>query len=454
MNLPNYFLADLPPEASLQPTLLTEACRAIKHNRERYLLSRSTHSVVLLLSTVARNWLQPEDSFRKLALELGPRALGFSSPTLASGLDKFFKQVTPERLQALIEQDLGHPNRLEHLARSAPEERTNRAALTLAPELLAHITAGNIPVPALQSIVRGLLLRSAQFVKCATGKSLLPRLFAHSLYDADHKVGACLELAEWPGGNAQLEAALFAEADCVTVTGSDETLAAIGQRLPRGTRLVGYGNRVSFGYIAAEVLSGFNAKKVAGRAAADIAAWDQLGCLSPHVIYVQDGGVISAGKFAELLADALAEHENMEPRGDIPVEISAAIASRRAIYEVRAADSPDTLLWSSRGSTAWTVVYESNPRFQLSCLHRFIYVKTVKDLTEALQGADSFRNKVSTVGLAVPEHLAENLALELARWGATRICPLGQMQNPPLGWRHDGRPALGELVRWADWETE
>jgi hypothetical protein len=26
------------------------------------------------------------------------------------------------------------------------------------------------------------------------------------------------------------------------------------------------------------------------------------------------------------------------------------------------------------------------------------------------------------------------------------------MQNPPMGWRHDGRPTLGDLVTWTDWE--
>jgi len=27
------------------------------------------------------------------------------------------------------------------------------------------------------------------------------------------------------------------------------------------------------------------------------------------------------------------------------------------------------------------------------------------------------------------------------------------MQNPPLTWRHDGRPALADLVTWADFEA-
>jgi hypothetical protein len=88
----------------------------------------------------------------------------------------------------------------------------------------------------------------------------------------------------------------------------------------------------------------------------------------------------------------------------------------------------------------------------MSCLNRFVYVKAVADLTTALRGADDIRGKVSTVGIAVPEEKNQEIATQLARWGVTRVCPLGQMQNPPLTWRHDGRPALGDLVTWTDWE--
>jgi glycosyltransferase involved in cell wall biosynthesis len=98
------------------------------------------------------------------------------------------------------------------------------------------------------------------------------------------------------------------------------------------------------------------------------------------------------------------------------------------------------------------VVYEADPRFQFSCLNRFIYVKGVKDLAEALQNAESVRGQVSTVGVAAPEDKAQSLTTELARWGVSRVCPLGRMQEPPLTWRHDGRPALGDLVTWTDWE--
>ncbi len=453
MNLPNYFLADLAESASFSPGMITEACQTLKRNRERYLAHRSTASLVHVLSSLASSWLDETYAFRRLALEQGPALTGFSQATLKNGLTSFFRGLTVEAFNALLEQDLGHPERLDRLCATESERKIGRSALATSPELLVHIAAGTLPNPTLLSMVLGLLVRSAQFVKCATGTSFLPRLFAHSLYEVEPKLGACLEIAEWRGGTAEVEAALFDNVDCVTATGSDETLAAIRTRLPAKTRLVGYGHRVSFGYITRDVLAGVQARNVAKRATVDVANWNQLGCLSPHVLYLQHGSVLSPEQFAEMLADELEQFEIAEPRGNLPVPAAAAINSRRSLYEVRAAHSPETRLWCSKASTAWTVVYEADPRFQTSCLNRFVYIKGVKDLTEALQTADSVRGKVSTVGLAAPESAVRELVAELARWGVTRVCPLGQMQQPPLMWRHDGRAPLAELITWTDWET-
>lgn len=452
MNLPNYFLADLPPEAAPGQAMIAEACQTLKRNRQLYLAHRSTQSLVETLAGLAKSWLDPEFAFRKLVLEEGPKATGFSRATLTTGLEIFFKRLTPEAFEELLVQDLGHIRRLDHFAATAQEQKQARASVVVAPELLVHFAAGTLPNPTWMSMILGVLTRSAQFVKCASGGGFLPRLFAHSLYHIDPKLGACLEVAEWRGGNDSLEQALFAEANCVTATGTDETLVEIRRRIPANVRFLGHGFRVSFAYIAHEALSGHQVGKVAERAAQDIAAWNQLGCLSPHVIYIQAGGTVAGDKFAGLLAEMLGERERSEPRGELTPETAALIASRRSIYELRAAGSTDTLLWSSKDSTAWTVVYETDPRFQISCLNRFVYVKEVKDLTEALQSADPVRGKVSTVGLAATDRDTQELALELARWGAGRICPLGQMQDPPLCWRHDGRPALGEVVSWSDWE--
>jgi hypothetical protein len=452
MNLPGSFIADLPPEATLTPEMVIEACRTLRRNREQHLARLSTESIVRVLAEAGSNWLQPDYPFRQMALKDGPAQTGFSRQTIVQGLDAFFEELTAERLHALIVQEFGHAQRLDALVATPTEQKAQLAAMATGPELLLHIGGGVLPNPVWTSIIFGLLLRCAQFVKCVGGAAFLPRLFAHSLYDVNPKLASCLELAEWRGGREDIESALFGQVDCVTVTGNDETLAHVRARVPVGIRFIGYGHRVSFGFVAREALSDSAVKETVAAASDDVVAWNQLGCLSPHVIYIEDGGRVGPERFAEMLAEELGQREKTEPRGELDMKEAAAIASRRGFYEVRAGFSADTRMWCSPDSTAWTVVFEADPRFQPSCLNRFVFVKPVKDLGEVLVSADAFRGKVSTVGLASPEHRAQELAEQFGRWGVTRVCPLGRMQRPPLTWRHDGRSPLGELVNWTNWE--
>ncbi|MGV3773810.1 MAG: acyl-CoA reductase [Verrucomicrobiales bacterium] len=452
MELPNYFLADLPPEATLSEAMLDEACQTLKRNRDRYLLPRTLDNLIHVISTAAREWLNPDFHIRKLALEFGPSETGFSLPVLEEGIDKLFSQITRESLEALILQDICHIRRFEEVVADEHESKWDRASMVRGPLFMVQITGGCLPNPSIASIILGLLAKAPQFIKCASGTSLLPRLFAHSIYLVDSKLASCIEVAEWKGGNEKFEDVLYSHADCVTATGSDETLTAIRKKLPAHVRFLGYGHKVSLELVTRENLSRLTASKVAAAAAEDIAAWDQLGCLSPHVIYVETGGAIGGAEFAELLAKQLAKVEKEKPRGPVDMDTSAAISTRRMFYEVRAAASKETRVWSSEGNTAWTVIFEADPDYQPSPLHRFVFVKPVSDLHQMLNAIAPLHGKVSTIGISATPSRLHEVANQLGHWGVTRICKLGDMQNPPLSWRHDGRPALADLLTWTDLE--
>jgi len=454
MELPDYFLADLPDGSTLTPTLIFDACTTLKRNRERFLLTRSTDSIIQRLAAIAKDWLDSDFVIRKAVLQNGPAITGFSKETLASGLIAFFSQITKPSLDSLLAQDIGSPRRLDEIVSDQNQPPTSRSSVVHGPELIAHFTGGVLPNPVLTSMILGLLTKSSQFFKCATGTSFIPRMFAHSLYMADPKLASCLEVAEWKGGTDALEAELCREATCVTVTGSDEAIDAIRKKVTVKKRFLGYGHKLSFGYVAREMLTRINLTAIISSAADDLVAWNQLGCLSPHIIYVESGGVLPAHEFAELLAKELSEREHVEPRGAVSDDVAAAIARRRMFYEVRTAAAAQTKLWQSEGSTAWTVVYEDDPQWQTSCLNRFAYIKSVASLSQTLQAITPIQSHLSTVGLAAPANRTREIALEFSRFGATRICRLGQMQNPPLAWRHDGRPALGDLLTWTDFELE
>jgi hypothetical protein len=236
------------------------------------------------------------------------------------------------------------------------------------------------------------------------------------------------------------------------LTGADETLSSVRQQLPGRVRFLGYGHKLSFGVVARESLARLGLGKVVSGVADDVVAWNQLGCLSPHAVYVETGGAISSMDFAALLAQELEKREAREPRGAVPAETAAAISTRRMFYEVRASSAETTRIWSSAGSTAWTVVHEADPQFQLSCLNRFVYIKPVAEAEQVIPVIASLPGKISTVGLAAPIHRAQEIATRLAAAGVSRVCRLGRMQDPPLSWRHDGRPSLGDLVTWTDFE--
>jgi hypothetical protein len=444
----DYFLADK-PGAELTATLVTEACQALRHNRDDYLAQVGNEPVIAKLTEVASLWRSPDYELRKIALAASLEETGFPREVLAAGLDACFADWTQEKFFMMLAQELGDPTRLQSFA-----SQPNRTlSMVHGPQLTAHIAPGNLPVPVFQSIAFGLLLRSAQFIKCASGKSLLPRLFGHSLHSVEPGLAASLEIAEWKGGNKALESALFAEADCVVASGSDGTLSAIRQQLPLAKRLVGYGHRVSFGYVEKLANEVMGTRAILSRTADDVIAWNQQGCLSPHVIYVEQFGSLKPERFAEMLAEELEARNDAMPRGPIHTNEAAAISTARRFYKIRSTNNVGTLLWESEESTNWTVVYEDEKQFQTSPLNRFIFIKPIEHLEEALHVLEPVRESMSTVGLAASEARMRELAVPLARWGMPRICPLGQMQRPPLAWRHDGRPPLGELIRWSDLET-
>ena len=154
-----------------------------------------------------------------------------------------------------------------------------------------------------------------------------------------------------------------------------------------------------------------------------------------------------------MLAGELEARNETMPRGPISIREAAAISTARRFYKIRAANNAGAALWESEDSTDWTVVHEDERQFQTSPLNRFIFVKPIEHIDEALHVLEPIREFVSTVGIAASEARMRDLALPLAEWGVPRICALSQMQRPPLAWRHDGRPPLGELIRWTDLET-
>ena len=332
--------------------------------------------------------------------------------------------VTANDLIDVVRLELGHAEILDGFR---PYAGGFSRAVPIDPVL--HVISGNTPHAGLQSLIRGLLVGARNFVKLPSG----------GLPEVEEFVGLLPpSLRETVVTSTDLPEGWLQESKAWIVFGSDQTISHFQRRLPSGIVFEAHAHRISLGIVFDDARG-----DSAPLAAADVARFNQKGCLSPHDFYV----ATEAKGYAARLAKALAQHELKNPRGTITPLEAAEIADTRANYRFRSANDSRVAIWESKNSTAWTVIYEEDTWFASSCLNRVVFVKPLPPhLQSALGPASSW---VAAVGIWPATHEYAERAAVLQ---PSRICPLGYMQNPPFSWHQEGRQTLAPLVRWVDFE--
>ena len=399
---------------------IQEAIDRTRKARER-VEHRSTDPVIHALTRTARSWLEPASVWRKRAVEQAPATTGFSKEMVSEVVDLTFEAIAEGALRELLD---SHVN------------------TTPNPRLIVHFLAGNVPPPGIASICYGLLLKSANLVKVSNRDPVFPALFVESLREVDPELAECVAILDWRRDEIGLTRAALTMADTVVAYGDDETIASLRQMCQPNTRFLGYGHKLSFAVIAKEALTKESLPQLAEAAAFDSSVYDQQGCLSPHAFYVEEGAQISPREFAEALAGAMAAYQTRVPRGKLSVEEAVQIAKLRGAYEFRSTSDRTVAIWTSKDANAWLVIYEEDPMFTPSCLNRVVFVKPIKELESIPQLMQRFAANLSTVGLAPMNERTTAFAGELTKIGVNRICPIGQMQRPPLSWHQVWRPSV------------
>jgi len=310
--------------------------------------------------------------------------------------------------------------------------------------LIAHVLAGNIPGLAAAPVLLSLAIKSAVLVKCAAGDTVTPPLVAQSIGAADAELGECVVVADWRGGDHAVDSLAFASADLVVAAGSDAAIAAIAAQV--SGPFIGHGHKISFAVIDRESLGdGPAVQTLAHRLAYDVSLWDQQGCLSPQLCYVESGGRVAPRHFAELLADELGQWARELPGRRLSFEERAAVQRFRQEAEWQPGGGG---LLASADSADWTISIEPDALFVPTCLNRCIRLKVIDDLSALPAALAPHLRHLEAAGVGLAGARAEALAECLTTCGVHRICALGTMQLPDLSWRPDGRARVAEWVEW------
>lgn len=315
------------------------------------------------LTRVGRRLADPQDPLHRQVLAALPAYTGYSQPMIQFALRAMELMALDQLPQALnltfdrrgVEswQPLGdlpgcwrfYPARQGwwDLRRLAGDRAGPLFAPVSAPGLVIGYGAGNVPGTALLIAFLGLATAlvgdspPAIVVKNSRQEPIFAALVLAALEAEDPEVVSSSAVLIWDYEDADLQRRLLAQAGLVVAAASDATIAQIQAALAGATaerrsgqpRLHAHGHKVSFSAVGREVLrreavlDGFGApllEVVAHLAALDSVFWDQNGCLSSRIHFVELGGQECYGldDYAAALTGQLRRLAEALPRGAWP----------------------------------------------------------------------------------------------------------------------------------------
>lgn len=430
----------------LTPAQLQTVASHVRTVAQEQLATMSVMEIVNAIDRCVARMLDADHPARQEMETMLPVVSGFDPEITRLGMNACLKAFRRPQLLRFLAEDFGDPGILDEF-RPRPRGGWARA---YGPALLAHIWAGNVPGLPLWSLVAGLLVKAGNLGKVSSAETLFASWFAQTLAEVEPRLADALAVVWWPGGDAALEDLVCQQADVIKVYGSDTAVAAWQGRLAPGKRLLAHGHKISIALVARSALDTRQAELTARQAALDMVRWDQHGCYSPQVYYVERGGQIAPAEFARHLAGQLAALQHTFPRRELALEDSTAVAQWRLSIELAQLRGEPVELLGTKTSS-WLLAYRDAAQPpQATSLNRTAHVMAVDALEEVMPLLKPVQSYLQTVGLAASPEVLFALAPQLAQAGACRICAVGSMTTPAPGWHHDGRFSLLDLVRMVD----
>ena len=420
----------------------------VKQASARHLKTMTVSEIINVIDRAIARLLDPNDPVRQQADALLPIVSGYDGQMVRLGLTGFFKTFRAPQLHRFVAEDFANPKVLDGFQPAAK----GGAVRAHGPQLLVHSWAGNVPALALWSLICGLLVKAGNIGKLPSAEPLFAGWFAHLLAEVHPPLTDCLAVVWWRGAGEDDAAALYEQADTVVAYGGNDALHAIQRRLPVTTRFLPHGHKLGFGVVSAAALDAQKAPALARRAAWDVMRYDQQGCYSPQIFYVQRGGLVSPRDFAAYLAGELANLHRRFPRRALDLAESAAVAKwRQSIEWQLPSNDADVLIGDP--DAAWTVSYvDTAPALSPTALQRSIVVAGIDMLDEVAARVAPHHHYLQTAGVAATPEELYRLADQLGAAGVTRVSAIGAMSMPEAGWHHDGRFNLLDLVRMTEIE--
>ena len=350
--------------------------------------------------------------------ELDPLLAQYAPPGALEELREVRGMLRREALEERLQLELGD------LRPGTWVERPFGRTLVQPLGVLLHITPGNQPGLPLFSALEGLLTGNLNLIKLPHGDRGLTLAALKLLTQREPRLAPWLYAFEVSSRDAGTLERLSALADGVVTWGGDGAVSALRRLAPPGCKLMEWGHRLSFAYLA-----GYE----------DLEA--EWSALARHI--VRTGGLLcsSCQVIFPLLNRAARERDR---------DGAAQAALYTHTYRLeRLAEGAGDRTWFGEGCS---LTLKPDRELELSPLYGNVLVKCLprEELIPVLRRQ---KGRLQTAGLLCRPEEREELTVLLARAGVTRITRAGEMSRTFPGEAHDGEYSLRRYIRLADIET-
>lgn len=419
-------------ETCLQPGEVIRVCARVREELD------TEENRTRLLSLLTKNGLPEEEASARLEFA--------------------WESLAPENLRRLMELEFGpdwetefsygFAGRWEEGAPGCFEEHGRRYLQRWRPlGVLFHIGAGNMDGISAFSALEGLLTGNVNLVKLPGRGDPVSEWLISRLFQTEPKLKKYLRLFPIGSGEEKSMRELAEAADGIVVWGGDEAVRAVRRLADPGTKLIEWGNRLSFAYLPAAALCGPQKELDAQLEllARHMAETDQLLCSSCQGIFVdteKGGDLLKVGR--RLLAALEWEKDRLRGEKESIDEMRRQAA---AALELRTAEL-ESLRERKRvlKGKGCSVTVFGDSRLEVSLQYGNVWVRPLPaaSLLSRLRPA---RGVLQTVCILCPQKADDQLRELFFRAGAVRITSPDRMSSSYLGEPHDGEFSMRRYVK-------
>jgi phenylacetate-coenzyme A ligase PaaK-like adenylate-forming protein len=403
--------------------------------RRRESSQNSIHLIIEVLAKLEDVWCR-DGKYYKSALEELSKQSSFSQEMDKATLDIIPSLFNKDNLKKRVFVEFKNLDTLDsytHLEHYDGEIKYNPLGVLL------HVTAGNVFLGCIDSLLMGILTKNVSLVKLSSSNIYLPYLFIKSLEEIDHEKLLCnnICLLNWKGGDKEIESKLKSGVDGIITWGGEEMATSYQKDLPLGVKLIQHGPKISFHVLSATAVATANSSFY-DSIVVDIIMWDQSACANSQNIFIEDG--VDVDLFNNNLNCAFLRN-NIE-RGKLSSDEATEILKdfQLATYE--------EFLSGHKvfKNNDYMISFEKGCSLSPTALNRTIKVKSFESIEKLSSILGEFRMYLQTCGLSSSSSEQKQYIELLSLAGVTRFTAIGEMLSGNIGSPHDGAFSLTELV--------